>query len=208
MDDLSAPLRTMKRIIILLLALMPIVASAQSKEDIKAQRKAERLAKKEQLAEMRRIEDSIARAEAERQRIAHEIEKSREGSTALICITIFEEESEVLALIVNNMKRYGAIPASIDKDFFIIKTEPNMVGSATYSLTYSIYKDKGKVCLRASGNAYKDFSVGSGLIRSSTSMVVPVEYGGSAESLFDVAWSEMELYLNGIPHTDILYIKE
>ncbi len=29
MDDLSAPLRTMKRIIILLLALMPIVASAQ-----------------------------------------------------------------------------------------------------------------------------------------------------------------------------------
>ena len=29
MDDLSAPLRTMKRIIILLLALMPVVASAQ-----------------------------------------------------------------------------------------------------------------------------------------------------------------------------------
>ena len=122
MDDLSTPLRAMKRILILLLALMPIVASAQSKEEIKAQRKAERLAKKEQLAEMRRIEDSIARAEAERQRIAYEIEKSREGSTTLICITIFEDESEVLALIVNNMKRYGAIPASIDKDFFIIKT--------------------------------------------------------------------------------------
>ena len=79
MADLSKPLRTMKRILILLLALMPIMVNAQelSKEEkkaLKAELKAER-------KEQKRIEDSIWRASvAERQR---QIEEERRRSLML-----------------------------------------------------------------------------------------------------------------------------
>ena len=198
----------MKRIIILLLALMPIVASAQDKDALKVEKKARKDSIRAVRREEQRIADSIYRAEIEIDKIRRERERALNGSTAIVCETIFETQQEVLDLLVHNMMRNGLVPADINEKYYIVKTQPKMVGSATYDLTFVVYQEHGKILLRASGNAYKDFSVGSGMIRSSTSMVVPIEYGGTKDSLFGIAWQEMEKYIQSIPHTSYEYIKE
>ena len=205
MADLPIQQCTMRRILILLLAIIPLIASAQDiqKDEKKARKDSIRAARREE----QRIADSVYRAEIEQDRIRRERERALNGSTAIICETIFDTQQEVFDLLMHNMTRTGLIPADINDKYFIVRTQPKMVGSATYDLTFSVYQEHGKTYLRASGNAYKDFSVGSGLIRSSTSMVVPIEYGGTKDSLFGIAWQEMEKYLQSIPHTNIVYVK-
>ena len=106
------------------------------------------------------------------------------------------------------MLKNGLVPAYIDKDYYIIKTEPKQIFHATYVTSYTIYLEGGRVCVRASSTGYGSISVGSGLIRSTTNMVVPVEYGGVEGSLCYEAWKEMEFYLLNIPNViESIYVK-
>lgn len=204
MADLSKQLRAMKRILILLLALMPVIVSAQTKEEKKARRDSLKAMRIEQ----QRIADSTYHATIAQDKERRERERALKGCTVIISETIFDTPQEAFDLLVHNMMRFGLIPADINEKYYIVKTQPKMVGSATYDLTFVAYSDKGKVMLRASGNAYKGFSVGSGMFRSDTNMVVPIEYGGVEGSLFHEAWNEMEKYIKGVPNVGYEYFKE
>lgn len=199
----------MKKIAVLLaLMLVTFAGHSQTKEELKAARKAER-------AEQRRIRDSIYYAqdsiywaeweEAQRRNRASNVNK---GATALLIHTPFEEPKQILDSLVHRMIKNGDIPAYIDKEYFIIKTAPKQVFNATYETTYTLYLDKGKVCVRAASVARGNISVGVGLFRSNTDMVVPVEYGGVKDSLCDVAWREMESYLLNMRYDNVEYIKQ
>lgn len=192
----------MKKIFfIVFLMLLGMSAQGQTKEEIKAQRKAER-------QERARIQDSIYKAEIAREKRLDEERRAKNGATSLLVTTVFEhQEKTILDMLVRKMIERGDVPASIDKDYYIIKSSPKMAGSATYETTYTIYLMQGKVCIRAASVGYKSFSVGAGMLRSNTDMVVPLEYGGADGSACDVAWKEMEYYLLSIPHTEIQYIK-
>lgn len=207
----------MKRICILLLALMPIFAIAQDKSDLRWQAKEEKWKAKQELkaqkaaekAEQQRIADSLERDRLQKEREARQEARMKEGATALIVRTPFEDRKIIMDFLVDRMIKKGDIPSFIDKDYYIIKTEPKMVGSATYTASFTIYLEKGFVCVRAASVAYKSFSVGSGLFRSETDMVVPVEYGGVTGSLCDIAWKDIEDYLLQIPNiTETIYVKE
>lgn len=199
----------MKKIAVLLaLMLVTMAGYSQTKEELKAARKAER-------AEQRRIRDSIyyaqdsawrAEQEAYEQNIA-EI-RAKKGCTALLVTTSFEDPKQVMDALVHRMIKDGNTPAYIDKEYYIIRTESKQVFNATYETTYTIYLDKGKVCVRAASVARGSISVGSGLFRSNTEMVVPVEYGGVKDSLCDVAWREMESYLLNMRYDNVEYIKQ
>ena len=204
MADLSKPECVMKRILILLLALMPVIVSAQTKEEKKARRDSLKAVRVEQ----QRIADSIYHATIAQDKARREREKALKGCTVILSETIFETPQEAFDILIRNMMRFGLVPTDINEKYFVVKTPPKMVGSATYDLTFVAYSDKGKVFLRASGNAYKDFSVGSGMFISSTNMVVPIEYGGVEGSLFYVAWQEMEKYIKGVPNVGYEYMRE
>ena len=216
----------MKRLLILLLALMPVATFAQemSKQEKKAYKDSIRAVK----AEERRIADSIELAKwetrdarlaaakakwapTEEELAARAREEAKKGATALLCRTIFEDPQEAFDLLVHNLLRYGVTPAEISERYFVFKTPQKMVGSATYDITFTAYLNQGKAYIRASGTAYKSFSVGGPLlgtvVRSDTNMVVPVEYGGAKGSLFYEAWNEMETFIKGIPHEELIYTK-
>ena len=203
MADLSKLLRAMKRILILLLALLPVIANAQelSKEEkkaLKAELKAER-------KEQKRIEDSIWRASvAERQRQIEE-ERRRSKSTSLLIITPFESQKDVFDALVHRMMQDGIIPSMIDKEYFIIKTPRKQVSFGTYDLTFSVIKKNGKVCVRGSGMGYGSFGVSSGMFRSDQDMIVPLEYGSTEGSTAKTAWNEIEKYLLNIKHLEAIY---
>lgn len=199
----------MKKIALLLAFMLVTMAGySQTKEELKAARKAER-------AEQRRIRDSIARVQdslywaeqAEYEKI-YKAEQAKKGCTALLVTTPFEEPKQILDALMHRMIKNGNIPAHIDKEYYIIRTAPKQVFGATYETTYTIYLDKGKVCVRAASIARGSFSVGAGIFRSNTEMVVPVEYGGIKDSLSDVAWREMESYLLNMRYDNVEYIKQ
>ena len=199
----------MKKIALLLvLALFCVAGAAQTKQELKAARKAER-------AEQRRIRDSIyyARdsiywAEWEAAQQAQRAENGKKGCTALLVRTPYEEPKQVMDALVHRMIKDGNTPAYIDKEYCIIKSSPKQVFNATYETTYTIYLDKGKVCVRAASVARGSISVGVGMFRSHTDMVVPVEYGVINGSLSDVAWREMESYLLNMHYENVEYIKQ
>lgn len=199
----------MKKIAVLLvLALFCVAGAAQNKQELKAARKAER-------AEQRRIrdsiyyaQDSIYWAEWEEKQRAQRVENEKKGSTSLLVRTPFEEPKQVLDALVHMMIKDGNTPAYIDKEYCIIKSSPKQVFNATYETTYTIYLDKGKVCVRAASVAHGSISVGVGMFRSNTEMVVPVEYGRIKGSLCDVAWREMESYLLNMHYDNVEYIKQ
>lgn len=199
----------MKKIALLLaLMLVSFIGYSQTKEELKAARQAERI-------EKRRIKDSIFYAqdsiywakweEAQHRNKAGNINK---GATALLIRTPFKEPKQILDSLVHRMIINGNTPAYIDKEYFIIKSAPKQVFNATYETTYTLYLDKGKVCVRAASVARGSFSVGAGIFRSNTEMVVPVEYGGVKDSLCDVAWREMESYLLNMRYDNVEYIKQ
>ena len=200
----------MKKIAVLLaLMLVSFAAHCQTKDELKAARKAQR-------AEQRRIRDSIYYAQdsiwrAEQAAYDENIaeERAKKGSTALLVYTSYDTTKQALDVLVSSLLANGFTPASIDKEYNIIKTEPKQVGSATYTTTYTIYQHhEGKVCVRATSIARGNIIVGSGLFHSNTEMIVPVEYGGVKGSLTHTAWIEMEAFLLSLPHTNVEYIKQ
>lgn len=222
MAYLSKLLRIMKQILILLLAIMPIIVCGQ--ELSKNEKKAQKAQLKAERREARRIADSIelnqcatrdarlaaAKAKwiptkeelAEQERL-----KAREGATSIVCRTIFDSPQEAFDLLIQNMLRSGIIPSDINEKYFIVKTPPKQVGHGTYELSFSVYLHEGKATLRASGTAYGQFSIGAGIFRSETNMVLPVECGGHEDSLFGIAWAEMEAFVKVLPHEKIEYLK-
>lgn len=226
MADLSKQQCFMKRLFILLLALMPVISFAQ--ELSKKEKKAEKARIRAERAEARRIADSIELAKwetrdarlaaanakwapSEEELAAKAREEAKKGATVLLCRTIFDDPQEAFDLLVHNLLRYGVTPAEISERYFIFKTPQKMVGSATYDITFTAYLSQGKAYIRASGTAYKSFSVGGPLLgtmmRSDTNMIVPVEYGGAKGSLFYEAWNEMETFIKHIPHEELIYTK-
>ena len=186
----------------------PSFAQNQSREE----KKKARLERKAQLAAERerqwREADSLHLLILEQQRQEQMEAKRKQNAIALIVKTSFEDRQSAMDLLIDKMLKDGLVPASIDKDYFIIKTEPKQVFNATYVTNYTIYLNDGNVCIRAASTAYGSFSVGSGLFRSNTNMVVPVEYGGVKGSLVYEAWKEMEDYLLSIPNIlEIIYEK-
>ena len=205
-----------KAAILLALTLIPVAGYAQqSKQELKDIKQAERAERKAEKAEQRRIrdsiywaKDSIYWAEWEAAQQAQRAENGKKGCTALLIRTPFEEPKMVMDALVHRMIKDGNTPAYIDKEYYIIRSAPKQVFNATYETTYTIYLDKGKVCVRAGSVARGSFSVGVGMFRSNTDMVVPVEYGGVKDSLCDVAWREMESYLLEMKCDSIEYIKQ
>lgn len=193
----------MKRILILLLVLIPIVANGQelSKEQKKAQKAELKAEKKEQ----KRIQDSIWKVqEAEREKRLEE-EWQKRKCTSLLIVTPFESQKDVFDLLVYRMMQDGIVPALIDKEYFIIRTPRKQVSIGTYDITYSVIKKNGKVCVRAAGVGYGSVGVASGLFRSDTDMIVPLEYGSADGSTAKSAWNEIEKYLLQITHLETIY---
>ena len=193
----------MRKILILLLALMPFLMNAQdlSKEEKKAMRAAIKAERREQ----KRIEDSIWRAGvAERQRIMEE-ERRRSKSTSLLIVTPFDSQKDVFDALVYRMMQDGIVPALIEKEYFIIRTPRKQVSVGTYDITYSVIKKGGKVCVRGAGMGYGSVGVASGMFRSDTEMIVPLEYGSVEGSTAKTAWNEIESYLLQIKHTEAIY---
>jgi hypothetical protein len=195
----------MKRFLIcLLLAILSLPSFTQNQT--REEKKKARLEHKAQLAAERerqaRMVDSLETLFLEQQRQEQMEAKRKEKATALIVKTPFEDRQSIMNFLMDRMLKNGLVPALIDKDYFIIKTEPKQVYSATYVTNYTIYLEHGKVCIRAASTAHGSFSVGSGMFRSNTNMVVPVEYGGVKGSLSYEAWKEMEYYLLSIPNIE------
>ena len=189
--------------------LVSVAGFAQTKEELREARKAER-------AEQRRIRDSMYNMYLAEQEKAYQEEQERleavrakEGSTSLLVVTHLEEPKQVLDYLVHSLISNGYTPASIDKDYYIVKTAPKMIGSATYETTYTLFLNSGKVCVRAASVAHGSISVGYGLIRSNTEIVTPVEYKANAAkgSLVETAWREMEAFLLALPYSNVEYIK-
>lgn len=200
----------MKKIAILLaLLLVSFAGYSQTKEELKAARQAERIEKRRIRDSIYYAQDSIWRLEqaAYDKNIAEE--KAKKGSTALLVYTTYDNTKQALDILVSSLLTNGFTPASIDKEYNIIKTEPKQIGSATYTTTYTIYQHhERKVCVRATSTARGSFSISSGMFRSNTEMIVPVEYGGVKGSLTHTAWIEMEAFLLSLPHTNVEYIKQ
>ena len=205
---------------------MPIMTFAQNMS--KAEKKAYKDSIRRVKAEERKMADSIELAKWEtrdarlaaanakwdptnEELAAKAKEEAKKGATVILCRTIFDNPQEAFDLLVHNLLRYGITPAEISERYFIFKTPQKMVGSATYDITFNAYLSQGKAYIRASGTAYKSFSVGGPLlgtvIRSDTNMVVPVEYGGVKGSLFYEAWNEMETFIKSIPYEEVTYTK-
>ena len=203
MADLSKPLRTMKRILILLLALLPIMANAQelSKEEKKALRAELKAERKEQ----RRLRDSTYKAHEEARERRIEEEHRKRKSTSLLVITPFESQKEVFDALVYRMMQDGIVPAVIDKEYFIIRTPRRQISFGTYDITFSVIKKNGKVCVRGSGMGYGSFGVSSGMFRSDQDMIVPLEYGSTEGSTAKTAWNEIEKYLLNMTHLEAIY---
>ena len=198
----------MKRIAVLLALMLVSVAgyaqdtTSKSKAEIKAQRKAEKV-------EQKRVQDSIFQAQqAEYARIRREREM-KEGATALVAKTPFESKKEILDLLVHSMITNGITPASIDKDYYIIRTGKRSAGSATYETTYTIFLDGGKVCVRAASIAEGSIGVSFGFANNVRTIVMPIEYNSNAVrgSAVEKAWREMEAFLLALPYSNIQYIK-
>jgi len=193
----------MKRIIILLLALMPVIIQAQelSKEEKKAMKAEIKAERKRAKAE----KDSIYKAqeEAREARLNEEWRKSK--STSLLIITPFESQKDIFDALVHRMMQDGTIPAYLDKEYYIIRTARKQISVGTYDITYSVFKKDGKVCVRASGMGYGSFSVSSGMFRSDNDMIVPLEYGSAKGSTAKTAWDEIERYLLDIEHIEAIY---
>ena len=200
----------MKKIAVLLvLALFCVAGAAQTKQELKAARKAER-------AEQRRIrdsiyyaQDSIYWAEWEEKQRAQRVENEKNGATALVAKTPFESKKEILDLLVHSMITNGITPASIDKDYYIIRTGKRSAGSATYETTYTIFLDGGKVCVRAASIAEGSIGVSFGFANNARTIVMPIEYNSNAVrgSAVEKAWREMEAFLLAIPYSNVQYIK-
>jgi hypothetical protein len=103
------------------------------------------------------------------------------------------------------MMQDGTVPALIDKEYFIIRTPRKQVSIGTYDITFSVIKKGGKVCVRGSGMGYGSVGVASGMFRSDTEMIVPLEYGGVEGSTSKTAWNEIEKYLLQIKHNEAIY---
>lgn len=198
----------MKRIAVLLALMLVSVAgyaqdtTSKSKAEIKAQRKAEKV-------EQKRVQDSIFQAQqAEYARIRREREM-KEGATALVAKTPFESKKEILDLLVHSMITNGITPASIDKDYYIIRTGKRSAGSATYETTYTIFLDGGKVCVRAASIAEGRLGMSFGFANNERTIVMPIEYNSNAVrgSAVEKAWREMEAFLLALPYSNVQYIK-
>ena len=200
----------MKKIAVLLaLMLVSITGFAQDKSkaeikaELRAQRKAERI-------EEQRVQDSIFQAQQAEYERAYKERMMKEGATTLLVKTMFDSRKEILDLMVHSMITNGITPASIDREYYIIRTGKRSAGSATYETTYTIFLDNGKVSVRAA--SVSEGSVGSyfGYASNTRTIVVPLKYTGSADkgSAVEKAWREMEAFLLSIPHSDAQYIKE
>lgn len=210
----------MKRVLFALAFIfVTLAAPAQTKEEIKAQKKAEK-------AEARRVKDSIKQArdsarwaqveeyyrkleeEEARQRKEWEEYQAKKGATSLRVITGFANPKEALDALVSALICRDITPASIDKDYFILKTERKMVGGSTYEMVFTINNIDGKVQIWAKSIAYGNIGVQIGYIFTNNELVAPVKYGGSKNSISDIAWRNMIAIISQIPHENPQYIKE
>lgn len=199
----------MKRALLALaLVCISLAASAQTKEEIKAQKKAEK-------AEARRLRDSISRArdsiywaEQARQQKEWEEYQEKKGATLLQVTTGYTSKKEAIDALVSALISRNITPASINKDYFIVKTERKMVGSANYEIVFTIRDTGGKVQICAKSIAYGNIGVVVGYVFTNTEMVVPVKYGGAKNSMSDIAWRNMLAIISEIPHDNPQYIKE
>lgn len=103
----------------------------------------------------------------------------------------------------------GITPASIDKDYYIIRTGKRSAGSATYETTYTIFLEGGKVCVRAASIAEGSIGLSFGFANNERTIVMPIEYNSSAArgSAVEKAWREMEAFLLALPYSNVEYIK-
>lgn len=189
----------MKKIAVLAaLLVISIGVEAQNiKKDAKQQKRAER-------AEMNRQADSAKFQDGIYKKREQHIADVRKGATEIIVTTSFDTPKEVFDILVRAMIQEGNIPKDIDKDYFLIKTEQKQVGSAIYDIRYAVYQQGGKVKVRANGTAYGSFSVGSGMFRNNTDMVVPIEYKGMEGSLNMTAWKEIDHYMLSLPMIELV----
>lgn len=202
----------MKKIAMLavLLAVTMGAAAQNTKKEARQQRRAER-------AEMYRQSDTTEILDDNGNKVYEDgIYKTREkhiadvkkGATEVIVTTSFETPKEVFDILMRAMIQEGNIPKETDKEYFIIRSEKKQVYNALYDIRYVVYQQNGKVKVRANGTAYGSFSVGAGLFRSNTDMVVPVEYKGIDDSLFMTAWKEIDHYVLNLPLIELVeYIK-
>lgn len=182
---------------------MPFVAGAQ--EMSKAEKKALKAEMKAEKKEQKRIQDSIWRAEiAEQQRIQEE-ERRRSKCTSILVVTPFESQKDVFDALVYRMMQDGIVPETIDKEYYIIKTPRRQASVGTYDITFSVIKREGKVCVRGAGVGYGSFGLSSGMLRTNTDMIVPLEYGGAEGSAAKMVWDEIEHYLLNLKHIDVIY---
>lgn len=182
---------------------MPVIAWAQdlNKEEKKALKAELRAEKKEQ----KRIQDSVWKAEQAEHQRALIAEMRKKESTSLLIITPYDTQKEVFDLLVQKMMQKGNVPEFINEEYYIIRTARRQVFSSTYDITFTVFKEKGKVCVRGAGVGYGSFGISSGMFRSNTDMIVPLVYGSKEGSTAKTAWNEIEFYLLNLTHEEAIY---
>ena len=98
-------------IIALFLSIISVAAPAQTKQEIKAQKRAER-------AETRRILDSIYNAEDEARIKAYEEKERRKNANTLIVTTTYASQGEAYNTLINALLDSGYLIAEKDKEFY------------------------------------------------------------------------------------------
>jgi hypothetical protein len=180
----------------------PAKTKAEIKTELIANRKADKI-------EQQRIKDSIYQAKQIEYEKAFKNRMLRKNATSLLIITTFESPIEVFDALIHAMRKTGVTIASIDKDYYIIKTTIKSIGGSPYQSTYEVFLDCGKVCARATSIAYDSLTIGTDFVRSNLAMYQPIRYKGDSakSSLVSVVWNEMESLLLSIPHIEAKYIK-
>lgn len=182
-------------IIALFLAIIPVAAPAQTKQEIKAQKRAER-------AETRRILDSIYNAEDEARIKAYEEKERRKNANTLIVTTTYASQGEAYNTLINALLDSGYLIAEKDKEFYTIKTEIKDAGLARYDLAFRVKAQDGKIMVEISGRVHMTFAM-YGIVNT---FVEPITNKGADGSANKVGFSEMERYSNILPHTNVDYI--
>lgn len=75
-------------------------------------------------------------------------------------------------------------------------------------MVFTIHNIDSKVQIWAKSIAYGNIGVQVGYIFTNNEIVAPVKYGGSKNSISDIAWRNMIAIISQIPHENPQYIKE
>lgn len=179
---------TMKKLIIITLALFPILAYPQNYD--------------------KQFRDSLR---AEKIRIKTE-NAAKNGTKEIVLLTDFSNKKEAAEYVINYLLERSIKPEQIDDRFYFIKTEMMKCSDATigpgslntFNITFFFLEKDGKTEIRSSGKWASNVQIGYAKDTEERDLVFENK---KAYSTYD-AFLKMEQIVLGIPHISKEYIKQ